>query len=248
MNQKERIDVIYDLINKEGRVLTNELATIFDTTEQTIRKDLRILEQDRKIIRVHGGAKRKYNFNERLIVNSEVKKELCKIAASRVEDGDVIFIDGGTSYYYLFDYLPSDISLYVVTASLPIAEKVISSTTHKVHLLGGEIDRTTFESFGNEQFEEIRSLIFDISFFGTSGFSEDFGFTEENDYSIALKRQIRRNTKETIIIADATKEGKMSNRKAFELSEIDVLITDNIASEDLLKELEKVLKVIVLDH
>lgn len=233
MKNYERLEKIRDYITEKGRASTQQLSEVFKVSMQTIRKDLKLLEENNLVKRIHGGAERTSTFEERLDINVEVKRNLCKIAAQYINDGDVVFIDGGTSYYYLIDYIPDNINITVVTASLPIAEKVKLTSDQDVYLLGGLVNGTTLETTSPSAIREISNMVFNKSFFGISGFSKDFSFTEDNYYSLDFKKKIKKNTSKSIVAASADKEDKVAFKKVFDFSEIDVFITERNISDDI---------------
>lgn len=246
MDYFDRIDKINNYINENGRVSTKNLSKIFNVSEQTIRKDLKILEENDEIKRIHGGADKSATFEDRLNYSVESKIELCKVAAKLIDDGDTIYIDGGTSYYHLIDYIPKDIRITVVTASLPIAERIKTKFDQKVYLLGGLINDITLETDFTGSIQEISSMIFHKSFFGVSGFSIDYSFTEDNFYALEFKRKVKKNTLKSIVVTGAEKEGKVAFKKAFDFSEIDVFVTNNTISEEIKKVLNKSLTLMLV--
>lgn len=148
MENLDRLKDIVNFINKKKRITTKELSEKFGVTEQTVRSDLALLEREHKIIRVHGGAKAidtDISFDERLEENVPEKRRLGEYAASLVEEGDIIFLDGGTSMMYLIDALPKEIHLRIITASLPIADKCSQLINADIYCLGGMLNKRTKE-------------------------------------------------------------------------------------------------------
>lgn len=55
--KRRRIDQIAELLDKRGKLSLDQLSEFFpDVSQMTLRRDLLILEQQEKIIRVRGGA------------------------------------------------------------------------------------------------------------------------------------------------------------------------------------------------
>lgn len=238
-----RLKKIAEYVQEKKRVTTSELAKKFDVSNQTIRKDLQVLEDEKKVKRIHGGAKYASTFRDRLDIDVENKKLLCRRAATYIEDGDYIYIDGGTSYYYLMDFVPKALRVTVVTSSIPIAERIKNNSNHDVYLLGGLINSTTMETYSANTLREISSMMFNKSFMGVTGFVENVGFTEENVYSLEVKEVVKDNTTLNIVVAGKEKEGIVSFRKSFEFKEIDVLVTNANISESLLRKISHELEV-----
>ncbi|MDO4594735.1 MAG: DeoR/GlpR family DNA-binding transcription regulator [Tissierellia bacterium] len=246
MEIESKKEDIYKFILNKGKATTKELSDLFSVSEQTIRKYLTELESDKLINRFHGGAQRKSSFKERLLLNSESKKKICKEAAKFIEDGDYLYIDGGTTYYYLIDYISNDIKVTIVTSSIPIAQKVMNETNNEVILLGGRVQPITMETFSPKLLKEVSDMNFDKSFFGTSGFSLEKGITENNAYSIEMKKIISSNSKLNIIGGGSEKEGRISFQKVFKFSDIDIFISNKDISKDLKAYLKENLRLILV--
>lgn len=231
----------------EKRTVSNdELAEYFDVSVQTIRKYLRKLEQEGSIVRNHGGAEANSTFTDRLIVDVDSKREIAKQCANLVEDNDTIFIDSSSTYYFMVDYLPQDISLNIYTASVPLAVRLKDLTDHRVFLIGGYISDTTYGTYFSGSFNNIANVIFDKSFFGVTGFSIDFEFTENNEDSLNFQKEISKNSKKIILGASSTKENEVGSNKSFKFSDVDIFITEKNISDEIKKALSDNLELILV--
>ena len=100
---EERKNEILKELNKMGKVKVMELVDQFNVSEETIRRDLMILEEKGLLKRVYGGAiKTVFEFEEppftqRTTVNQEAKVKVGKKAVELISNGDVIAIDVGTT-------------------------------------------------------------------------------------------------------------------------------------------------------
>lgn len=242
----EKIKEVKEYILKENFATTNELSERFGVSQQTIRKYLKKLEEIGSINRVHGGAESKSTFNDRLSIDIEAKQELSKACAALIKDQDTIYIDSGTTYFHIVDYLPKDIEVSIVTNSIPMAMRIREISHHKVLLVGGYIDDITFGTYSSDNFSQISSIIFDKAFFGTSGFSLDYEFTEDNFNFLDFQKEIKKNTKQSIIAAGAIKEGKVSSQKSFAFSELDIFITEKSISSEMKEKLNKELSLVLI--
>ncbi|MGG5316502.1 DeoR/GlpR family DNA-binding transcription regulator [Enterococcus sp. AZ072] len=246
MENYERLDEIYSYIKNKQRATTKELSENFNVTEQTIRNDLSSLENELKVVRVHGGAKlfKADTFDERLEENVSEKKTLGMYAATMVEEKDIIFLDGGTSMLYLVDYLPKDIKLKIITASLPIADRCSTLPNVEIYCLGGILNKQTKEMYGPRAIEDAATLLANKAFIGVSGFSLDSEFTENNVYSLEVKRKLLPSVQRKIVIADSKKENRLGIQKAFSFEEIDVFITGKEVSKSFLSQTNGLMEVV----
>ena len=102
----ERREQLLRVVNERGRVRTGELAQLLDVTEPTIRKDISDLEAQGLIVRAHGGAVARGSMAEVDIHTRETKhlkekQAIARLGLELIRDGDLIFLDGGTTGYEL---------------------------------------------------------------------------------------------------------------------------------------------------
>ena len=105
MFTEERFNIILEELKKKGIVSVTDLVKMLDASESTIRRDLNTLDKDGLLKKIHGGAisidesssKHDYKVDVRQSLNVDEKYETAKHAASLIEDGDVIYIDAGTT-------------------------------------------------------------------------------------------------------------------------------------------------------
>ena len=247
MENLDRLKDIVNFINKKKRITTKELSEKFGVTEQTVRSDLALLEREHKIIRVHGGAKAidtDISFDERLEENVPEKRRLGEYAASLVEEGDIIFLDGGTSMMYLIDALPKEIHLRIITASLPIADKCSQLINADIYCLGGMLNKRTKEMYGPRAVADAETLMANKAFIGVSGFSVEDQFTENNVLSLDVKSKILNSTKQKIVVADSKKENRIGIQRAFTFSDFELFNTGKKVSSKFISEIRKHMEVI----
>lgn len=244
MDYFTRLDQIENYINKMGRVSTVDLSKKFKVSEQTIRKNLSELEKEDLITRIHGGAKKKSGFKDRLEINKASKKQLCQEVAKLLSREDVVFLDGGTTYYYLPDFVDTDLNCKFITFSTLLAQKLIEAKHKNVYLLGGLINPNTLETFSYEALEMIRQMHFNLAFFGTSNFSLEYGFTEQNLTNLKLKQVVRERAEFAAVVTTKNKFGSNAMSKLFDYSELDLLITESFDNETINQALANKIKLV----
>ena len=98
---EERRQHIVDTVEQQGKVLAAELAQRFNTSEDTIRRDLRDLDAAGLLRRVHGGAMRRTqpvpSFGQRVDADEARKEMLARALADSVQPGDTVLVDAGTT-------------------------------------------------------------------------------------------------------------------------------------------------------
>lgn len=242
----EKLKMVKEFIIKKNFVTTKELSEHFEVSEQTVRKYLARLEEYGEVNRVHGGAESKSTFSDRLNINIDSKQRLSKACAELIDNNDTIYIDSGSTYYHLVDYLPEDITVNIITNSIPTAKRIKETSNHNIFLVGGYIDKITFGTYSSDSFKQISSIIFDKAFFGTSGFSLNYEFTENNFDFLDFQNEIRKNTITSVIAAGSEKEGVIASKKSFTFANTDIFITDSNISEEMKEELNRKLSLILI--
>lgn len=116
---------LQNYVKKKGSVTLKELSNTFNVSLNTIRRDVNQLEENGYVKKVYGGVtslqiQQLTPFNSRETKNSEYKVKIGEIAASYITDGDLIFIDSGTTTSQIFSHLNPNIQLTVLTNNLDV--------------------------------------------------------------------------------------------------------------------------------
>lgn len=208
---EERLNLIRDILKKEGTVSNSTILKKLDVSESTLRRDLDYLQDKGEIRRVHGGAtlnklldETNFKFNE--TTNLDAKKCIGKKASLLIEEGSYIFLDAGTTTHSLIDYLADKKNVTVVTNGLMHLEK-LSSFSIPTIILGGKMKASTFISYGEETISEINNLNFDIAFIGANGV-DDKNYTTADINEALIKKAAINNASKSYILADSSKIGK----------------------------------------
>lgn len=247
-SQTERRLQILSLVQERGRVSVPDLSARFDVSEMTIRRDLRELDREGLLKRVHGGAVsgfgRSYEpaLNQRTQANKPAKTAIGRRAAQLIEDGDSLAFDVGSTTLEIVRHMGDKQNLTIITTSLPIANQIVEnySLTSDVRLIltGGIVRSREFSMIGPFAEHTLQELHMDKAFIGVAGVSLDEGLTEYNLEDATIKKSIMRSAHQVIVVADSSKLGKVTFASVALLDQVDVLVTDDQAPEDFLKELQ----------
>ena len=222
---------ILDVMEKNEITTIEELRTeLGGRSVSTIRRDLIHLEKQGQIILLRGGAakmlpldKFELSISKKLLLNVEAKERIAKYAASIVEDGDVIYIDSGTTPQYMLKYLKQkDITL--VTTNMRIYQEE-NLQNFKVILVGGEINHALASTSGPITDNQLNQFFFEKAFLGANGFSEIAGINTFDTREKNKKQIVKQNAKLTYVLVDSSKAGKITLCKCLELDEC-TIITD----------------------
>lgn len=244
---EERRRFILEEIIKKGQITVNEICNTFSVSEMTARRDLRELDREGSLQRVHGGAVarlvRSYEpaFQTRSTLLLDEKKRIGIKAAEFVLDGDSIALDTGTTTLELVRALVDRKNLTIVTSSIPIANEVINnfslSKSVRLILTGGVVRDREYSLVGEFAQHTYRNLHVDKAFLGVGGISLEDGVTEYNLEDTAIKRALMDSTKLCVVLADHTKLGRTTFATVGPLSKVNRLITDEGASKSFLDAL-----------
>lgn len=225
MKDKRRSEIL-NLIDKKGYVKNIDLAKEFNTTIPTIINDINDLELQNLVIKVYGGAKsKKYIRNElsneeKIHLNSKSKKIIGQKAASLINDGEVIFIDTGTTTTQICEHLINK-DIIIVTNGYLVARALIEMGKEFI-IVGGNIRPETGAIIGSLSIDFIEKFKFDKAFLGINAFDKDNIYTTNTDEAI-FKQYIIKNTKTTYALADDTKKDKTSTIKIADISEVSLI-------------------------
>lgn len=234
--QEERFKFILDRLELKGRVTVNELASILNVSKETIRKDLTTLENDQKLLRTHGGAKKYQKTNQELVFNKKInkckkeKKLIAKRASKFISNNQIIFVDVGTTTYYLSEYLHDISNLTVVTSSISscmqfnkaIEEERISG---QVVMLAGITNPEQHSVKGAMTIEAIQKFKFDISFISCGSFNRYEVLDFDLDETVCSRQAMTRSNR-NILLTDESKINKECYYKISDLNEFDDVITN----------------------
>jgi DeoR family transcriptional regulator, fructose operon transcriptional repressor len=230
--EEERKQKIADYVQEHERASVGELAQYFQVSESTVRRDLKDLEEAKQLRRTHGGAVAVQNdnteppFNEKEDRLRNQKEWIAKAAASIVEEGDTLFLDAGSTTYYLAKELRAFKKLTVVTNSIMAAQELAGSPHIDLLLTGGSLRYETLAMVGPVAEKTMDMVRVDKVFLAINGLDSENGLTTPSMVEAEMKRRMIRAGKQIILLADHSKYGKVSFARVAALKEIDILITD----------------------
>jgi len=252
MFSMERKQIIEELIKQKASVEVNELATRFNVSESTIRRDLKEMETKGLLIRTHGGAMEvsrlnyEMSFREKEIENISDKQKIGEIAAAMIEDGDTIILDSGTTTLEIAKRIRAK-SVTVITNSIDIALEISNKENIELIVAGGSLRQTTRAMVGPLAENVLKSFRVDKAFIGVNGISIKNGFTTPNFLEARLKKTIIEVAGKAIIVADRSKFNKVCFSIIGELKEASSIITTDVLEKEILNKFKE-LGVNIITH
>lgn len=234
----ERRKLMLDELGKRDVVSLDEFSVVLGGVSQsTVRRDLKILEGEGQVVLLRGGAAKmktgSYDtpVTSRSLLKVKEKEKIAKTAADIVKDGEVIYIDAGSTTLRMVKHLKNK-KISIVTTNAMVFSEIVE-TNLECTLVGGEILKSTASIVGPLTDNTLMNMYFDKAFIGATGYDLKSGINTP-DYREANKKSIvKNNSKEVFVLVDTSKEKKRTMCKAFELKEC-ILITEK--ETDFLKD------------
>ncbi|GIM45280.1 HTH-type transcriptional repressor GlcR [Collibacillus ludicampi] len=237
MYQEERLISILQHLKDHKRISIQEICDLFSVSRDTARRDIIKLEEQGRIIRTRGGAilptlkKEIFAYKERLGREPVEKRDIARVAASLIKDGDYIIMDASTTVQFVAEYLSTKNNV-VVTNSIDIADLLSRKEDIKIRLLGGELNPRHRFLYGASTISKLSEYQVDKLFLGACGITSD-GLTYPDEEEGYVKREMIRRADQVIVLADHTKFGKRLFHKISGFENIDIIITDQEPDGDI---------------
>lgn len=228
---KNRFDDISAYIREHKRVALSELTEVFSISMPTLRRDLKKLQEMGVIHKVYGAVESCSERNltplsARIDINHKGKFRIARDAALRLCDGDVIFLDSGSTVGAMAPFLGRLQRLTVITNNILVIEKVIRLPKVELITLSGQYNRHTFSFVGDEVVPMLRRYNISKAFMGTTGLSVSSGITHAYIHEGAVKRSAVELAQETFLLADHLKFSTFAPYTYCSIADIDEIFTD----------------------
>lgn len=224
MNFQARKQKILNKVEEAGFVDVKELAQELDISEITIRRDLALLSEEGLLLRTHGGAmkvsfaKTPVTFTQKAAINAENKDIICRKAAALISDGDVIFMDCGSTVFRMCQYI-RNMKIKVVTNSLPVVNELLGSEVN-VNFAGGELNHERQATHGRLMMEHFSRYRADKAFIGVDGISIKTGLSASSELEAETALTLSKYTKESYFLSDSS---KLETERYFPFAEISLV-------------------------
>jgi len=236
----ERRSLILERLRSHGRVLAADLSAELDVSPDTVRRDLRELDEAGLLRRVHGGALPRHGvggepFSERTRRAPAVKASIARRAAACARDGQVIVLDGGTTTLEVARALSDDLRATVVTTSPPVAIALAGHPGLEVTVVGGTLRPQGLVTVGADAVESLQAIRADLVYLGVCGLHPEIGVTVDDIEERHVKAAMIAGAAEVYALADGDKLGTAMPFVVAPLREVTHLVTDDGVAE---RELE----------
>ncbi len=239
--QRER-DIL-DVLGETGSGRIIDLSRRLRVTEETIRRNVRRLEEQGLVTKVHGGVflrgwEPEQSFAHRFAQNPGAKRRIAARVAGMIPNGASLFLDVGSTTAYVAQALRGHRELLVVTNSLPVAQMLVGGAENRVFLAGGELRAHDGGAFGAEALAFVRQFRVDFAILSAAAVDARAGFLLHDLREAEFSREIIRCAARSIVVADATKFGLDAPIRIAEPTAFDTLVTDRAPPSPIARMLE----------
>ncbi len=253
MADKNLEEKILQILHEKNSVSIDEFAGIIQVSPSTIRRKLENLQNKGLVRRTHGGAilndEKNFlpSFTLRSHQNILEKKKMALAAIKLIKDGDLIFLDGSTSAFFIAEYLSEFKNIKVITNGIDTLS-LLSKNHVEAYSTGGLVSPVNNSVLvGHHAVDMIRNIHADFTFFSVQSIDTNCDlydcFEEEN---VIRKTMIVQSTK-SVLLCDATKFNQFSPYRLCSLSDIDYFASDKQVIDELnLEKLSKRPELIIL--
>jgi DeoR/GlpR family transcriptional regulator of sugar metabolism len=219
------------ILERDGKVMASELSEHFAVSEDTIRRDLSELASAGLVQRVHGGALPRpkdtgKDYFTRISETDEVKTHLAQLAAARVEDGQIVMFDSGTTTLQIARSLPLDICITAITTSPMTAITLAEYKGIKVILAGGQLNLATMSVSGHETVRLLQGIKADVLFTGVCAIHPEVGISSLHFDEVPVKQALFDSASHVIAVTTADKLGAVEPFVVAPCSRLHTLITE----------------------
>lgn len=235
MMNKRRKEIL-DYILKQGFASADELALHLQVSPITIRRDMVLLEKDERIRRIHGGAipggdlDFETDISSRLLLNAKEKQDIAQFAASLIQPGDKLFLDTGSTCYYLAKAMPEHLEITVITQAIDNILALKMKRGVQVICLGGELDAMLNAFIGPLAENQLESFFADKAFLGAGAIDSQKGCLDDNVTEQRIKVRMNQHARASYMLLDSSKFGRRTLHQSIPIANIQSIITTTAAA------------------
>ena len=234
MSFQNRKQKIIEKLAQQGEIDVKEMALELKTSEITLRRDLNQMAADGLLYRTHGGAMRvnpheiPHTFMNKAAKNVEAKDQICRAAAKEINDGDIIFMDCGSTVFRLCQFIRNK-KIKVITNSMPVVFELQNSSVN-INIIGGEFDDERQAVHGRVAKEHIARYRATKAFLGVDGISRK-GLFANSELEADITQAFAGQSLKTYLLCDESKIGKETYLQFANNGIVNTLITNSKSPE-----------------
>ena len=223
---------VLEILETQQYASVDELSIVLGVSTSTIRRTLESLQQKSLVTRTHGGVKINSDnnfspsFTFRIHQNSFEKKKIALSAIKLIKNGDIVFLDGSTSAFYIAEYLKEFENIRVITNGIDTLS-LLAKYNIQAYSTGGQVSAENPSVLVGRYAEDmICNFHADIAFFSAQAMDNNGEIYDCYEEEIFLRRAMIKNAKTKVFLCDNTKFGKISPYHLCSLKDIDYIASN----------------------
>ena len=222
---------LLEAVRRHVTVSVEDLAQQLEVTPQTVRRDVKLMEEAKLLARYHGGvgmpsSVENIDYSQRQVLNIDAKRRIAAAVAERVRPGSSLLINIGTTTEEVARALVDHQGLHVVTNNLNVAAILADQPGCEVILAGGVVRGRDRGIVGESTVDFIRQFKMDVGIIGVSSIEADGTMRDFDPREVKVAQAIIEQSREVWLVADYDKFSRQAMVKLAHLSEIDKLFCD----------------------
>ncbi|WFQ91506.1 Glucitol operon repressor [Mycoplasma feriruminatoris] len=230
MIREQRYKEILKIVEKEEIISVDKLSTSLNIPLTSLRRYLKELEFRHKIIKTHGEVRSNKTslivedyLDNKLIINVQAKQLIALKALKKIRPRTCIFLDSGSTAYYLAKILNPDLRLKIVTNSFLNVQELAKNDHKDIYLIGGKYDPVTSSILGYQAINDLKNYAFDASFIGINAIDDENNIYTTSDEHAQLKIQVIKNSNIAYGLVDKSKKHSRSFYKFASTSDLELI-------------------------
>ena len=219
-------------VRSRGACSIAELASEFQVSDETIRRNIKPLVRQGLVEKVHGGIVLRQDqeaeapFAKRMQEQVSEKRLISRLVAEIIADGDSIMLDTGSTTAYVAQALHAHRNLSVVTNCTEIARTLAREPSNRVHLCGGALRADDWATFGYAAIDFVRQFHVNYAILSIGGITDTGEFMDYHLEEAEFSRAVIEQARKTIVVADHTKFGHANFIKVCHFDAVDLVVAD----------------------
>ena len=230
------------LLQENEPISVNDLAHVAGISQSTLRRELHQLVEEGLVKLTVGqvtlaSSKEEMPFAYRKMLNIDEKQHIARAALALIQNGETIFIAGGTTTLELVKLLPHQRRLTVITNTLRVADVLVDTPGIELLILGGAVRSGEQTMHGHLTEMGVHQFRADKLIYGTEAISLQHGMTHSQIVEVSTDRALANAATQVIVLADHTKFGKVAPALVLPLEKVHSIVTDKGLPTDILEGL-----------
>jgi len=218
-------------LDLKGKIYVRDISRALDVTEVTIRRDLTSLERKGLVKKTYGGAVKvapevNVSVRYRQTRKLSAKKVIGKLAGKLVKDGDIIYLEAGSTCYEIIPYLAQRKDLTVIVNSLYLMRRLAELTGQRIIIIGGQYRSDRMDMVGQAAEAAIAQLGGFKAFTGADDITIDAGISGADVVTVGFAKLVLARASEVIFVGDNTKFDNPALYKIANIEKLSYIVTN----------------------